>query len=211
MSLPGETARFSIVGQRWRRWPKWPRPKWPRPGWSRLGWSRLGWAAAHALLGLHLLGSFLPACSVPPSPTIARDAYGALRFYPQALHLDHGYHFFGPDPGQTTTLRFVALRPDGQRIRGTYPDKRMVPRLRYHRHFMLTESLPRLLDSDAALGQLQLDSYAQTILRLHQAQSLELYRVTRRLPTVHAFLAGLRLDDETLVQEQHLGSFQAAF
>ncbi len=188
-------ASSRIVGARWR-------------GWS--GWPRLGWAAINALLVLHLFGSFLPACSVPPSPTIVRDAYAALRFYPQALYLDHGYHFFGPDPGETTSLRFVAVQADGRRVRGTYPDKRIAPRLRYHRHFMLTEALPRLLDADPELGQLQLAAYAQAILALHDAQSVDLYRVTRRLPPAESVLAGQRLDDESLVQEQHLGSFDRA-
>jgi hypothetical protein len=155
----------------------------------------------------HLVGVFLPAFSVPPSPAIIRDLYWSTRFYPQAIYMDHGYHFFGPDPGDSTLLRYVGTQVDGTVVRGTYPDRDIFPRLRYHRHFMLTEAIPRIANFDEELGALQAKAYAERILKATQTDSVRLYRVTHRLTSVDRFLAGGRLDDPETYVDQSLGQF----
>jgi hypothetical protein len=62
----------------------------------------------------------------------------------QAMFLGHGYRFFGPDPGPTHSLIFKVNQADGSTIEGHFPDRNnTVPRLLYHRWFMLSESLFR--------------------------------------------------------------------
>lgn len=175
----------------------------PVKKWSR----RFGFGLVNIWLVFHLLGVFLPAFSIPPSPEIVRDLYWSLRFYPQAIYMDHGYHFFGPDPGDSTLLRFVARKGDGSVVRGTIPNRNIIPRLRYHRHFMLTEAIPRVADFNAELGALQAKAYAEQILNATQAESVRLYRVTHRMTRVDRFLAGGRLDDPETFLDESIGAF----
>jgi hypothetical protein len=168
---------------------------------------RIGFGVVNVWLVFHLVGVFLPAFSIPPSPEIVRDLYWSLRFYPQAIYMDHGYHFFGPDPGDSTLLRYVAIHDDGRSVRGTYPNRDIFPRLRYHRHFMLTEAIPRVADYDEGLGALQAKGYAEQILKATQAKSVRLYRVTHRITDIDRFLAGGRLDDPETYFDESLGTF----
>jgi hypothetical protein len=168
---------------------------------------RVGFGLVNVWLVFHLVGIFLPAFSIPPSPEIVRDLYWSLRFYPQAIYMDHGYHFFGPDPGDSTLLRYVAIQEDGRAVRGTYPNRDLFPRLRYHRHFMLTEAIPRVADFDEELGALQAKGYAEQILKATQAKSVRLYRVTHRITSIDRFLAGGRLDDPETYSDDLLGTY----
>ncbi len=171
-------------------------------------WIRqIGFGLVNVWLVFHLVGVFLPAFSIPPSPEIVRDLYWSLRFYPQAIYMDHGYHFFGPDPGDSTLLRYVAIQEDGRAVRGTYPNRNVFPRLRYHRHFMLTEAIPRVADFNEELGTLQAKAYAEQILKAAQAKSVRIYRVTHRMTNIDRFLAGGRLDDPETYFDESLGTF----
>jgi len=168
---------------------------------------RVGFYLINAWLVFHLVGVFLPAFSIPPSPAIVRELYWSLRFYPQAIYMDHGYHFFGPDPGDSTLLRYVAKNANGETVRGTYPNKNVFPRLRYHRHFMLTEAIPRVADFDESLADLQAKSYAERLLKHHGAQSIRLFRVTHRMTSSDRYLAGGRLDDPETYNDESMGTF----
>lgn len=169
---------------------------------------RCGFLLVNLWLVFHLIAAGLPAFSIPPSPQVIQDAYWALRFYPQLIYMDHGYHFFGPDPGDATLIRYVARRADGTTFRGDSPTKRIFPRLRYHRHFMLTEAMPRIDLVDPELYPLLVDSYARRIGERYDAETVDLYRVTHTLTSADRFLAGGRLDDPETYVEEHLGSFQ---
>lgn len=158
-------------------------------------------------LVFHLTAIFLPAFSIPPSPRIVRDAYWKLRFYPQAIYMDHGYHFFGPDPGDSTLIRYVARGSDGRTHRGSFPTKKTFPRLRYHRHFMLTEAIPRIADYDPETYRLLIETYARQIAKRFDAERVELYRVTHQMTSADRYLAGGRLDDPETYLEEYLGSF----
>ncbi len=60
----------------------------------------------------------------------------------QCLFIGHGYRFFGPDPGPSHIVEFVVKKSDGSEISGQFPDRENDwPRLRYHRWFMLSETL----------------------------------------------------------------------
>ena len=55
--------------------------------------------------------------------------------------MNQGHHFFAPDPGASTLVQYTVERPDGTILEGRMPNRQIVPRLLYHRHFMLTESI----------------------------------------------------------------------
>ena len=69
--------------------------------------------------------------------------YAALRPYIAAMYLDHGYFFFAPNPGPSHLVDYKVEFADGRPpLTGRFPDlKTERPRLLYHRHFMLSESL----------------------------------------------------------------------
>jgi hypothetical protein len=59
------------------------------------------------------------------------------------MFLNHGYAFFAPEPGPTHLVEYNLTFPgDRPNERGRFPDpNQQWPRLLYHRHFMLSESL----------------------------------------------------------------------
>ena len=61
----------------------------------------------------------------------------------QALFLGHGYRFFGPDPGASHIFEYrIESDSAADPIVGKFPDRDVhKPRLRYHRWFMLSESI----------------------------------------------------------------------
>lgn len=162
-------------------------------------WSPTAKLVVSALVALHLAAVFIAPMSFavrPGSPAIdpLRDAF---RPYIQAMFLDHGYAFFAPDPGPSHLVEYKLSFADGRESEtGRFPDvKQHVPRLLYHRHFMLSESLqsyyvpataPRVeresedyrrwrgaRDDYNALR----DSYAKHLAHEHQAESARVHRI----------------------------------
>ena len=115
-----------------------------QPTWS-VGWR----IAASLFLAFHVAAIFIPpftfATSTGPGEAspFAAPLMNTWRPYIDALFLNHGYFFFAPNPGPNHLIR-VRLEYDDGRPPETFliPDRnRFWPRLFYHRHFMLTESL----------------------------------------------------------------------
>jgi hypothetical protein len=102
-----------------------------------------------ALLLYHLLAVFLPpfqfACRAGngSSSPVADGLAGWFRPYIGALYLDHGYFFFAPNPGPTHLVDYRVEFADGREpVTGRFPDlAQHQPRLKYHRHFMISEAL----------------------------------------------------------------------
>lgn len=104
-------------------------------------------ALVSLLLIVHLAAVALPPLSMEGSP-LAGYGWRALRPYIEAAYLNHGYHFFAPQPGPSHLIRYELQWDDGARQEGTFPDREHNwPRLLYHRHFMLTEFLNVLNES----------------------------------------------------------------
>lgn len=104
-------------------------------------------ALVSLLLIVHLAAVVLPPLSMEGSP-LAGYGWRALRPYIEAGYLNHGYHFFAPQPGPSHLIRYELDLPDGGRQEGIFPSREQNwPRLLYHRHFMLTEFLNVLHDS----------------------------------------------------------------
>ena len=95
---------------------------------------------------------------------------GCVPTLPSASGSNHGYHFFAPEPGDSTLLAYEAHRADGTVVSGRIPNRDIVPRLLYHRHFMLTEQMK---DAPAELQNEWVGSYAE-----HLCQKLGAQRVS---------------------------------
>ncbi len=100
------------------------------------------------LLVFHLTAVFWApfafACNIGSSSSpLADPIAGWLQPYTTALFLNHGYFFFAPDPGPSHLVRYKVEFDDGREpLVGMFPDlATQRPRLLYHRHFMLSESL----------------------------------------------------------------------
>jgi hypothetical protein len=113
-------------------------------------WSRGVKALASVLILYHLLAVFWApfrfAATAPSglgSPFANYPDKYIFEWYYQPLFLDHGYSFFAPNPGPTHVLDFRVFDASGDVIHeGRLPDLKLHdPRLRYHRFFMLAESL----------------------------------------------------------------------
>jgi hypothetical protein len=169
-------------------------------------------AVVSLLLVLHLTAVFVAPMNVavpqqlgedrakwPLVPWMARS----LGPYLDAAYLNHGYHFFAPDPGSSALIHYTGELADGTPFEGTFPDlDQQQPRLRYHRHFMLSEQrrwLPEQIDV----------AYARHLLDVHQAQWVRTELVTHYLARPDEILAGMRLDDPRTYQSRPLVTITA--
>jgi hypothetical protein len=140
------------------------------------------------LLIWHVLAVFMAPFSIPPSSflarTIAQDSF--MQKYLDLLYLNHGYHFFAPDPGPGHLIRYQVVDERGQTIvQGEFPNlEDEWPRLRYHRHFMLTDQLlmpfPNEREAER-FAQNRMNAYARHLLRAYDGYEARLTLVRHDL------------------------------
>jgi hypothetical protein len=167
-----------------RRWPRW---------------------AVNAWLVFHLAAIIIAPAAVSPSSDFIDSAWTVVQPYAEALYLNHGYHFFAPEPGESTLLAYEAERKDGTVVRGRIPDRATWPRLLYHRYFMLTEHMA------AAPEELEKpwhESYAQHIAHETGAARVRLIEQVHVLPTMERIRGGGRLTDPESYEAKPLGVFR---
>jgi hypothetical protein len=187
------------------------------------------------LILAHLSAVFVaPWSSPPPAPLLADEAAQIVSPYLQAAYLNHGYRFFAPDPGPSHLLRYELDQSDGTIIHGRIPDpEEHRPRLFYHRHFMITETLFNRLNgveeipADADLPRAEraliesrnqriresvrsvLEGIARDLLRRHNGQRVKLYLVEHAIPYPQDVERGKRLDAADLYTDlADLGEFR---
>ncbi|MDA0659064.1 MAG: hypothetical protein O2931_03905 [Planctomycetota bacterium] len=87
--------------------------------------------------------------AVPPFSRMNREASVFFQPYLQATYLNHGYRFFAPNPEASHLIRYEVRKADGELIAaGQWPDPiQHWPRLHYHRHLMIAETLFVLTNS----------------------------------------------------------------
>lgn len=136
------------------------------PSW----WLRL---AISAVLLWHLFVVFISPLSVPPASQLVVDIAQsqAVRWYSDSLYLNHGYHFFGPEPPVNQLVRYTVTDAAGQTVaEGEFPNtNQQWPRLLYHRHMMLADQSslgPPDMRSDDWRN-LSLRAYGRRLLRVH--------------------------------------------
>jgi hypothetical protein len=177
------------------------------PSAHRGGKVRLLRWAVNLWLVFHISAIIVAPLSVAPSSDLIQSAWGFFQPYLQLLYLNHGYHFFAPEPGESTLLAFAAERADGTVVSGRIPNRTIVPRLLYHRHFMLTE---HMRDAPDELQQDWVASYAEHLCRKYGAARVSLTGQIHNLPTMEMVRGGVRLDDPTSFEDESLGVFECA-
>jgi len=171
---------------------------------SRRRWIR---RAINAWLIFHVSAIIVAPASVAPSSGLVQSIWGIFAPYLQLLYLNHGYHFFAPEPGESTLLAFAAERPDGSVERGRIPNPSMKPRLLFHRHFMLTE---HMRDAPEPIQKEWIGSYAEHICRKYGALRVSLTGQLHNLPTPEMIRSGSRLDDASSYESEEFGVFECA-
>jgi hypothetical protein len=180
------------------------------------------------LLLAHVAAVFIPpftfatSTGVEASP-LASSVHQLFRPYVQFCYLDHGYFFFAPNPGATHLLRCDVQDGQGESQQVWIPDleKQSPPRLFYHRHFMIAESLnagfaapqpspesagqPEQLASwrrRRALYEQRLSAIEDFLKRRYDARQVEVTRVEHRPPSPYEFIFDrVRLSDQLLYRD----------
>lgn len=159
-------------------------------------------------LVFHVFSVFIAPAGMPPSSPLLVDAARIARPYNELLFLQHGYHFFAPDPGPSTLISWRIDRAGDIPIRGRFPDTSTSPRLLYHRYFMLAENVrafsPEVRDRT-------LTGYARHFSRQHDASEITLSFISHAPSSITRMLAGGTLSDretyyEEVIQTWNFGS-----
>jgi hypothetical protein len=155
-------------------------------------------------LVFHLVAIIVAPAAMDPSSDLTRSLHDVCQPYLDALFLDHGYHFFAPEPEESTLLSFEAERTDGTVVRGRIPDRATLPRLLYHRYFMLTEHMSR---SPEEFRDRWHESYARHIGSEFGATRVKLTQQTHLLSSMERIREGGRLNDPESYENHPLGDF----
>lgn len=172
--------------------------------------SGLAWKIPVSLfLVYHIAGLFIAPASVPPSSDLVRGSWLLVGPYLQLVNMNQGNHFFAPDPGSSTIIKYEATLPDGRKVTGQLPDKHTHwPRLLYHRHFMMTESYGALDSYENRTRALLATAFARQVCREQGAVSVDLKKVTHYLADMRWIRAGYSLDDPELFHEEQIGHYE---
>jgi hypothetical protein len=180
----------------------------PPPSACQVRWRK--WLVAIALnvwLCYHLFAIIICPASVAPATPIVQAGWSLASGYLQLLYLNHGFHFFAPDPTGSSLIRCELEFPDKTTRTVQYPNRNIWPRLLYHRHFMLTEFLGN--------GPTELRPYveramARQLCRATGAESANLFLLYHDTASVTDILAGKTLNEPASFTEEFLGSYLAA-
>ncbi len=177
----------------------------PRAAGSKAARSRVIKWLISAWLVYHLAAVVIAPAAVSPSSDLIESTWMLFRPYLQLLNLNNGYHFFAPEPTDSTLLDYEAERDDGTIVRGRIPDRKTWPRLLYHRYFMLTEQMNSGAEE---LEPLWYRSYAEHISAVQGARRVWLTRVNHLLPTMEAVRSGVGLEHADSYETEPLGEFE---
>jgi hypothetical protein len=166
-----------------------------------------GFVLVNLWLVWHLAAITIAPWSVPPSSRLVQNSWRVIGPYVQLLFLNHGYHYFAPEPGSSTLLAYDLELSDGRHVSGRIPNREIRPRLLYHRHFMLTEFLGSSDYYPPTIKTELVRAFARQLCRENQARRVSLSRLTHRLPAMEWVRAGGPLDDPNSYTEEPLGSF----
>ncbi|MDA1165890.1 MAG: hypothetical protein O3B13_22560 [Planctomycetota bacterium] len=162
------------------------------------------------LLALHLVAIASAPLAMDPASLPAQKVFAVFRPYLDAAFLNHGYHFFAPEPGPSHLIRYELSFSDGRVEGGVFPDPaEQQPRLNYHRHFMLTEFASQLAVTESqqpVLHKLS-RSFARHLMTEQHAESVTLFLRRHYIPSPQQVQMGMTLDSEELYAERPLGMF----
>ncbi|MFN8707334.1 MAG: hypothetical protein ACK526_10770 [Planctomyces sp.] len=158
----------------------------------------------NAWLVMHLTAIFTAPATVGPSSQTSRNIWEVVAPYLQGLYLNHGFHYFAPQPGSSNLVSWTVTKQDGTSVSGRFPNFDIKPRLFYHRHFMMSEFLG---NSPPELQAVIVKSYARNLCRVHGGETVSLSAVRHDLPSMERVRAGGKLTDSDLYEESPLGYF----
>jgi hypothetical protein len=192
-----------------------------------LAWSPSLRGAVSVLLGLHLAAVFVaPWSSPPPSSDLAQVCARWFAPYLNLFFLNHGYRFFAPNPGPSHLVRYELELPDGTTKEGRFPDADSHwPRLLYHRHFMISETVfnitepfarppeegfvstaqRRAFEREKENAQILVRSLARYLIRQHGARRARLFIQVHLIPAPRELAEAVDLGDQGLYPERLLG------
>lgn len=163
-------------------------------------------AVASVLILLHVIAVVSGPLAVQPSMFTGR-LWSLAQPYIEAAFLNHGYHFFAPEPGPSHLVRYELVLEDGTRRAGVFPSREdHWPRLLYHRHFMLSERLGSAPPETPWIG-VWCRSYGEHLLERFNAREATLYLRRHLIPYPDQVIEGMKLDDPRLYEERRLGTY----
>lgn len=165
---------------------------------------KCGYAVLSLWLAFHVFSVFISPGAMPPVSPLLQDGYQLALPYNEVLFLNHGYHFFAPDPGASTLISYSVPREGDAPIVGRFPNVSIRPRLLYHRYFMLAENLWGF--DDKTQDDVQ-RAYARHFSALHNSQTISLSRVSHEPSSILRIQAGGKLDDPETFETEPLGDF----
>lgn len=197
----------------------------------RITWSPGFRGFVSVLLLIHLVAIFVGPCASPPPSSYW--AQGTEQFLAPYLHATflrgHGYRFFAPNPGPSHLVRYELLdEADNEISEGTFPNlDQHWPRLLYHRHFMISESMFNTANvpseppppeappsaqeeyrSVTGLRDAYLDSISRYLARQHpEAAKIRIVMVQHAIPMPADVANGRPLNDPGLYEEVVLGVY----
>jgi hypothetical protein len=122
-----------------------------------------------------------------------------MQWYLDALYLNHGYHFFAPEPSNGHLIRYQVYDDRGGVIAdGQFPDRKEYwPRLLYHRYFMLADQceVPGSEAESNRWKRAYLTAYAQQLLREHDGAQVRVQRVVHYPAFLDDVARGMPLGD----------------
>ncbi len=165
---------------------------------------KCGYPFVSLMLGFHVFAVFISPAAMPPASPLLMDGYRLALPYNELLFLNHGYHFFAPDPGSSTLISYSVPRPGDAPVVGRFPNLTIHPRLLYHRYFMLAENLWAFDDETQAEIQ---KAYARHFSALHESSLITLNRISHEPSSILRIQAGGKLDDPETFEVETIGAF----
>lgn len=167
-------------------------------------------ALVSALVIFHVLAVFIGPFAMPPGASeLAANWASVFQPYVESLCLANGYRFFAPEPGPSHLVRYDITLDDGTHVGGAFPDrKRHVPRLLYHRYFMLSEFINTIDNPGAPRDRAEAfaKGYAQHLADEYHAKHVDLFLQRHYVPRIGEVHQGMRLSDKALYEERSLYS-----
>ena len=165
---------------------------------------KVGYAILSLWLLFHVFAVFIAPAAMPPSSPLLENGYQIALPYNESLYLNHGYHFFAPDPGASTLIAWEIPRDGDVPVVGRFPEVSIRPRLLYHRYFMLAENVWAF---DEETQQDMVKAYAQHVAGQFRSDRISISRMRHEPSSIVRLQAGGRLDDPETFQKDLLWDF----
>ena len=169
-----------------------------------VGLKKTGFVLVNLWLAFHVFAIFISPAGMPPASPLLVDASRVAMPYNQLLFLNHGYHFFAPDPGASTLMSWAIDRPGDTPLKGRFPDPKIGPRLLYHRYFMLAENIGAF--PPETQGPV-FEAYARHFAIRHDSRTIRLSRLLHSPSSIARIQAGGKLSDVETFFEEPIGSY----